>query len=160
SLAEPPIRANGLIYEPKYDGIRAIVEITAGPGSRPPAKAGGNKGVDIALYSRNGNDKTSQFPEIVEALRRVLGPRAPSMVLDGEIVAIDKTGQPLGFQHLQGRIHLTSPSDIERATREQPTALVLFDLLRDGTEDLRGRQLAARRLRLQERVHSRGRDAH
>ena len=74
------------------------------------------------------------------------------MLLDGEIVAVDGQGLPLGFQHIQGRIHLTSPADIERAERAQPAVLVLFDLLRDGREDLRGQPLAARRLRLQKLI--------
>ena len=160
SLAEPPLRAQGLVYEPKYDGIRAIVEVKGEAGIR----FGGRKAAEktnpgFVLYSRNGNDKTAQFPEIVAALGRVLGTRPGAMVLDGEIVAIDPAGRPLGFQHIQGRIHLTGPGEIERASREQPAALVLFDLLRDGADDLRGRPLAARRLRLQERIRPRGKDA-
>ena len=69
-----------------------------------------------------------------------------------ELVAVDESGKPLGFQSIQGRIHLASPAEIERARDEHPTALILFDLLRDGDEDLRGLPLAARRLRLQERI--------
>jgi bifunctional non-homologous end joining protein LigD len=160
SLAEPPLRAPGLVYEPKYDGIRAIVEIKGEAGIRSGGrKAAGKTNPGFVLYSRNGNDKTAQFPEIVAALGRVLGTRPRAMVLDGEIVAIDPDGQPLGFQHIQGRIHLTGPAEIERASREQPAALVLFDLLRDGADDLRGRPLAARRIRLQERIRPRGKDA-
>src|SRR5262249_55724469 len=70
----------------------------------------------------------------------------------GEIVAIDSAGDPLGFQDIQGRIHLTGTAEIEHAEAQQPTALLMFDLLRDGDEDLRGQAMAARRLRLQERV--------
>ncbi len=51
---------------------------------------------------------------------------------------------------------LTSDADIANAERNQPAVLVLFDLLRDGKEDLRGVPLAARRLRLQERIRPRG----
>src|SRR5262249_48076457 len=42
--------------------------------------------------------------------------------------------------------------EIEHAEQQQPTALLMFDLLRDGDEDLRGQAFAARRLRLQERI--------
>jgi bifunctional non-homologous end joining protein LigD len=143
SLEEPPLVQAGLVYEPKYDGIRALVDI------RPPDKKGAPS---VALYSRNGREKHVQFPGIVNALatigRRLKGP----VLLDGEIVAVDGQGMPLGFQHLQGRIHLTSPADIERAERAQPAALVLFDMLRDNREDLRGLPLAARRLRLQQTI--------
>ena len=74
--------------------------------TRPPASAAPH----VAIYSRNGNEKTAQFPAIVEgaasrSAARLKGP----VVLDGEIVAVDPAGRPLGFQHIQGRIHLTSP---------------------------------------------------
>src|SRR2546422_927448 len=90
SLADAPLTDPQLVYEPKYDGIRAIAEVAVkGP---------------VRLWSRLGNEKTGQFPEIAEALerwgRRLKGP----VVLDGEIVALDRKGNPTGFQHLQGRI--------------------------------------------------------
>ncbi len=143
SLEEPPINQAGLVYEPKYDGIRALVDV------RPPAKRGGKP--TVALYSRNGREKHAQFPGIVRALAAMARKLDGPLLLDGEIVAVDARGVPLGFQHIQGRIHLTSAGDIERAERAQPAALVLFDILRDGNEDLRGQPLAARRLRLQKR---------
>src|SRR5262249_51544266 len=42
--------------------------------------------------------------------------------------------------------------DVERIDRSQPVAIIAFDLLRDGDEDLRGRSLTDRRARLEERV--------
>lgn len=134
-LDKPPLKQKGLLYEPKYDGIRAIVEITPDAGAR--------------IWSRNGHDKTGQFPGIVTALEKA-GPRltAPA-VLDGEIVALDENGRPAGFQQLQGRIHVTTPRDIERLDRAQPTALILFDLLKDGGTDLCRLPLVARRVRLE-----------
>ena len=74
------------------------------------------------------------------------------LVLDGELVALDKNGAPTGFQKLQGRIHLIGSSDVERVDRDQPVALILFDLLRDGDDDLRGLPLAERRTRLEARL--------
>ena len=131
SLQEPPVTQPGLVYEPKYDGIRAIVEIQAG---------------SISIYSRNGNDKTRQFPAIARALKALAARLKGPVVLDGEIVAVDRDNRPLGFQHIQGRIHRMSDGDIANAEREQPAVLVLFDILRDGDEDLRGLPLAARTL--------------
>jgi bifunctional non-homologous end joining protein LigD len=144
SLADPPIAQRGLIYEPKYDGIRALVDLEPN-GARGTAPR-------VALFSRNGNDKTAQFPEIVRALETIGQSLGAPVLLDGEIVATDAAATPLGFQHIQGRIHLTGAAEIARAARDQPAALVLFDILRDGRDDLRGRTLAERRLRLQERV--------
>jgi bifunctional non-homologous end joining protein LigD len=141
SLDSPPIIGHGLIYEPKYDGIRAIVDVR--PATRPGAKP------LVALYSRNGREKHAQFPEIVDALQQVTRRLDRPIVLDGEIVAVSPKGRPLGFQHIQGRIHLIGPSEIADAAAAHPAAIVVFDLLRDGDEDLRGEPMAARRLRLQ-----------
>jgi bifunctional non-homologous end joining protein LigD len=145
SLEEPPIAQAGLVYEPKYDGIRALVAL------EPASRAG--RAPAVAIYSRNGREKHAQFPEIVSALARMAAKLDAPLLLDGEIVAIDAGGRPLGFQFIQGRIHLTSEADIARAARTQPAALILFDILREGREDLRGQPFAARRLRLQARIH-------
>jgi bifunctional non-homologous end joining protein LigD len=144
SLDEPPLHQVGLVYEPKYDGIRALVDV------RPGSQRG--QAPTVALYSRNGREKSAQFPGIVRALTEIAAKLSGPLLLDGEIVAVDGQGTPLGFQHIQGRIHLTSAGDIERAERAQPAALVLFDILRHGSEDLRGQPLAARRLRLQKLI--------
>ena len=116
SLEPAPLESARLAYEPKYDGIRALVDV------RPPARRGGEP--KVALYSRNGREKHAQFPGIVRALAAMAGKLDGPVLLDGEIVAVDARGVPLGFQHLQGRIHLTSIGDIERAERAQPAALV------------------------------------
>jgi ATP-dependent DNA ligase len=149
ALDEPPLSHRGMIYEPKYDGIRALVDL------RPPEKKGAAP--QVAVYSRNGREKAAQFPEIVEVLSAMARALKAPLLLDGEIVATDRQGRPLGFQHIQGRIHLTSAPDIARARVEQPAALILFDLLRDGDDDLRGQPLAARRLKLQDPHPSEGR---
>jgi bifunctional non-homologous end joining protein LigD len=146
SLADAPITQRGLAYEPKYDGIRALIDI------EPGARRGKDREPRIAVYSRNGNDKTAQFPEIVRTLATVARDLRAPVLLDGEIVATNDATTPLGFQHIQGRIHLTSAADIAHAADRQPAALILFDILRDGNEDLRGRPMAERRLRLQERL--------
>src|SRR4030095_10808301 len=97
SLAEPPTHQRGLMYEPKYDGIRAIVDLQPASRGAPPR---------VAVYSRHGNDKSAHFPEIVAALAKLSRSLQGPLVLDGEIVATDKASTPLGFQHIQGRIHL------------------------------------------------------
>ncbi len=138
TLADPPLTGKQLVYEPKYDGIRAIAEIA-------PARSA----VAARLWSRLGNEKTSQFPSAVRELEK-LGTRLDRpVVLDGEIVALDAHGRPSGFQKLQGRIHLLGTKDVERLERSQPVAYIAFDLLRDGDEDLRGLPLSERRVRLE-----------
>jgi bifunctional non-homologous end joining protein LigD len=134
TLEEAPLHASGLVYEPKYDGIRALIEIT--PKQRTP----------VCIWSRLGNDKTAQFPDIVAALaRRASTLRAP-LVLDGEIVALDERGEPAGFQQLQNRIHLTEANSQTATSR---VAFIAFDVLRDGSEDLRPLPFVERRARLE-----------
>lgn len=141
SLDPPPVAQAGMVYEPKYDGIRALIDLR-------PATAG--EPAHIAMYSRNGHAKTHQFPAIVAVLKKLAGKIDGPLLLDGEIVATGARGRPLPFGRLQGRIHLTAATDIARAEKAQPAALILFDLLRDGDRDIRGLSLAARRLRLQD----------
>ncbi|HEY2908158.1 MAG TPA: DNA ligase D [Vicinamibacterales bacterium] len=158
SLADAPLDDPELVYEPKYDGIRAIVEVA------PRAKSG-----DVRLWSRLGNDKTRQFPEIVAALRTWSARLEAPVVLDGEVVALDAKGRPTGFQQLQGRIHLT---EVDESAGGGKVALIAFDLLRNGARDLRGRPFLERRaelerlfgdtgsplLRISEMVRGNGRD--
>ncbi|MEP7307394.1 MAG: DNA ligase D [Acidobacteriota bacterium] len=134
SLADAPLTDPQLVYEPKYDGIRAIVEIE-GPRA-------------VRLWSRLGNEKTGQFPEIAQALQKWAHRRDDfPLILDGEIVALDAAGTPAGFQKLQGRIHLSSAESASAPLG--PTALIVFDLLRSGTTDYRDRPLTERRAALE-----------
>ena len=132
-LEDAPLEGKGLVYEPKYDGIRALVEITP---ARPAA---------VRLWSRLGNDKTAQFPDLVAALSRFARNLKGAVVLDGEVVALDEHGEPAGFQRLQNRIHLTESNSRSAAGR---VAFIAFDILRNGDEDLRPLPLTVRRSRL------------
>ncbi len=137
-LAEPPLTGVGLVYEPKYDGIRAIALVE--PATPVPA---------VHLWSRQGNDKTAQFADVAGALaewgRGFPGP----VVLDGEIVALDAGGRPAGFQQLQRRMHIKVPGYQSRTpivgSAQQPAAFIAFDVLRVDGEDLRAQPLSARR---------------
>jgi len=135
STADAPLDDPQLIYEPKYDGIRAIAAVAPGGAVR--------------LWSRLGNEKTKQFPEIVHTLAewsRAL--RAP-VVVDGEIVALDAAGEPAGFQQLQGRIHLAGGPPSAAGDSLPTVAYIAFDLLSDGGADLRDRPLIERRAALE-----------
>src|SRR5678816_3448108 len=109
SLEDAPLHQRGLVYEPKYDGIRALVDL------RPPQH---KQPVRVAIYSRNGIEKTAQFPAVVRVLAAIAGRLDAPVLLDGELVATDEKSVPLGFQHLQGRIHLIHAADIERAEKQ------------------------------------------
>jgi bifunctional non-homologous end joining protein LigD len=148
TLEEPPLCDPHLVYEPKYDGIRAVVEVEPGTGSD-----------GVRIWSRLGNEKTAQFPELIGTLDRFRRKLKGPVLLDGEIVALDESGEPAGFQRLQGRIHLTGPSGSQGAA-PTPVALIAFDVLRDGSEDLRALPLTARRARLERIIGAFGRGVH
>ena len=135
---EPGLTLKEYVYEPKVDGIRAIVEVLPGT---PKAS--------VRMWSRNGNEKTAQFPDIVDAVGTWLKKITAPIVLDGELVALDADMRPASFQRLQHRIHVTVPGFNSKkqilSPEEQPVALVAFDLLRDGDRDLRNLCLYERR---------------
>jgi bifunctional non-homologous end joining protein LigD len=69
-------RGSGWVYEPKWDGYRAIVTVSGG---------------EATLTSRNGNDLTERFREV--ARDAALGIGSSDAVLDGEICALDEQGR-------------------------------------------------------------------
>jgi bifunctional non-homologous end joining protein LigD len=77
----------------------------------------------VVLKSRNGNDVTGAYPEIVAAFDRLRA--ADTFVADGEIVAF--VGEQTSFQQLQRRIHLRAADRI--AAVAVPISFHLFDLL-------------------------------
>jgi bifunctional non-homologous end joining protein LigD len=124
------------VYEVKYDGVRVVAHATAA-GAR--------------LVTRNGREKTAQFPEVVEALREAARAAGRPLVLDGELVALVK-GKPARFQEIQDRVHLGDEAEVRRRVDSDPAALVAFDILADGDEVLMEEPWTARRERLEARV--------
>jgi bifunctional non-homologous end joining protein LigD len=138
---ELPAGANW-IFEPKYDGMRVIAEVS----SR-----------QVRLVTRNGKDKSTQFPELVLALRELARRAGRPLLVDGEVVARKRrrrrrpeaAPEASEFQQLQARMHLKEPEEIVRLAVESPTTLVAFDLLRDGRSSLMARPWRDRRERLE-----------
>ncbi len=118
----------GWTYEPKWDGFRTIVAVAA-DGS-------------VRLVSRDGRPLGRYFPEVL-ALVEAAG--AGPFVADGEIVRV--ADGSMEFDELQLRLH-PAESRVRKLAAEIPATLVLFDLLREGGDDLGGLPLAARRTRL------------
>jgi len=143
--AEVPLTSERLVYEPKYDGIRALVAIE--PPSTRSARSG--RAAAVTIRSRNGHDKTPQFPDLVAAFERMAARLRGPLLVDGEIVAIDERGRPASFTRLQKRIHLTGAKAVAGLARAQPVIYKAFDLLRAGDEDLRRLPFSDRRIRLQ-----------
>jgi bifunctional non-homologous end joining protein LigD len=114
------IPGDGWTFEPKYDGIRVLAFVTDD---------------DAVLITRNGKDKSAQFPEIVEALRAIAAKKKKDFVLDGEIVALID-GEPGRYQDLQSRMHVKESNLIERHRTSTPSAFILFDILVSSKEVL------------------------
>ena len=76
TLVRAPFSNPDWIFEPKWDGFRAICYMRDG---------------EVRFVSRRRNDLTAKFPELQSIAESV---KARSAVLDGEIVALDENGMP------------------------------------------------------------------
>ncbi|MCE4025534.1 ATP-dependent DNA ligase [Microbacterium sp. Au-Mic1] len=124
--------AGGLLYEPKWDGFRGLVSWD---------------GETVEIGSRGAKPLTRYFPELVEAVPRLLtGP----CLLDGEIVvATGPVGsQRLDWESLSQRIH-PAASRVQRLSVETPAMFIAFDLLAEGNDDLQSLPFGERRARLE-----------
>jgi bifunctional non-homologous end joining protein LigD len=122
---EPRSHADWM-YEPKLDGYRVIAYV---------------ENDTVFLQSRRGIDLTALFPEVVAELKQQC---VDSMILDGEIVALDQTGKP-SFNALQNRAQNKNPRDLKNAQRESPVILLCFDLLHFAGLNLRNATWLERR---------------
>ena len=122
----PP--GDGWLFEPKWDGFRAIVF---------------RDGDSLLLQSRDRKPLNRYFPELEEPIRRHVPARC---VLDGEIVIAGPAG--LDFTALTLRIH-PAASRVALLAKESPASIVFWDLLAEGDEDLRPRPFRERRSRLE-----------
>lgn len=134
SVAEDVPRDRGWTFEQKYDGMRVVAAASAR---------------STRLLTRNGRDKRAQFPEIASALSALARRLGRSLIVDGEIVALVR-GKPAAFQALQSRLHRSR--GIDTVVENAPSAIVLFDILRDGRSNLMRLPLAERRAALEEIV--------
>ena len=121
-------RGEGWIFEPKWDGFRALVF---------------RDGDEIVIQSREGKPLDRYFPEVVAALRAGLPARC---VLDGELVIA--RGDALDFEALQLRLH-PAASRVKLLSTEIPAGIVFFDVLCEGERDLRAAPFAERRATLE-----------
>jgi ATP-dependent DNA ligase len=118
----------GQFYEPKWDGFRAIVF---------------RDGDEVEIGSRRERPMTRYFPDVVQAVRRGLPPRA---VIDGEIVIAGDGG--LDFWALRQRIH-PAASRVGLLAGQTAASFVAFDLLALGDDDLTVAPFAERRAALE-----------
>ena len=120
--------AGDFLYEPKWDGFRAIVY---------------RGDADLYIQSRESKPLDRYFPELHDALLAAL---PPGCVVDGEIVIVTEHG--LDFDALQMRLH-PAASRVEKLSRAVPSSFVAFDLLAEGGKDIRSAPQRERRKRLE-----------
>ncbi|NHC22199.1 ATP-dependent DNA ligase [Nocardioides sp. IC4_145] len=118
----------GTVYEPKWDGYRAILERTS---------------AGCRVWSRKGADLAAGFPEIVQAALEQL---EPGTVIDGELV-VWRDGR-LDFGALAPRLAYRG----RRGPRADlpPASFLAFDVLAAGDVDLRTKPLRDRRAVLEQ----------
>ena len=116
------------LYEPKWDGFRAIVF---------------RSGSDVFIQSRDLRPLDRYFPDLHDAC---LARLPHGSVFDGEIVIATSRG--LDFDALQLRLH-PAASRVAKLAQETPAAFVAFDALAVDGEDLRTRPQSERRARLE-----------
>ena len=117
----------GFLFEPKWDGFRALVF----------------RGAETYLQSRDLRPLNRYFPELEKALHEAL---PKGCVLDGEIVIATPHG--LDFDALQMRLH-PAASRVARLSKETPASFVAFDLLAAGGKSTMELPQAERRARLE-----------
>lgn len=120
----PVIATQDFAAEWKYDGIR--VQLVTGSGS-------------ARLYSRNGDDISAAFPELVVQHSGVA-------TLDGELL-VKRSGEIAPFNDLQQRLNRKQPS--KKLLESHPAHLVVYDMLQDGPDDLRALSFIERRAHLE-----------
>ncbi|HKG71809.1 MAG TPA: non-homologous end-joining DNA ligase, partial [Nitrososphaeraceae archaeon] len=112
--ADTPFDNKDWVFEVKWDGVRAILLQNKAKGT-------------TKIQSRNGKDITHRYPEITKAMNSVLK-NNESVVLDGEIVVLNKEGIP-DFQMHQKRMNIESQKDIEFLSNNIPATYFVFDIL-------------------------------
>ena len=127
-LAEVLPPAGNYLFEPKWDGFRAIVFRGTS---------------DVFIQSRDLRPLDRYFPELHESL---LDKLPPDCVVDGEIVI--RTPHGLDFELLQLRLH-PAASRVAKLAKETPASFVGFDLLAADGASLMDAPQHERRARLE-----------
>lgn len=127
-VADELPREAGFMFEPKWDGFRAIVFRT---------------GDEVHIQSRDLRPLNRYFPELERALAQTL---PKGCVIDGEIVVVGAAG--LDFDALQQRLH-PAASRVAKLASATPASFVAFDLLAAGGRSTMELPQSERRTRLE-----------
>jgi len=123
----PRLDPTDFLAEWKWDGVR-VQAVREGGVTR--------------LYSRTGDDISAAFPDVVQAL-------AFEGAVDGELLVV-RDGAVAPFGDLQQRLNRKTAS--ARLVQDYPAAILAYDLLAEGAQDVRALPLTERRERLERLV--------
>ncbi|KPM15948.1 DNA ligase D [Citromicrobium sp. WPS32] len=126
TLVDEVPTGNGWMHEIKFDGYRALIAVS---------------GKDVTVWTRNQKDWTDKFGPLAEAIAAL---DLPPALIDGEIVALDKDGNP-DFSTLQSVLKRGHGSQGPK----DKLAFFAFDLLQVDGEDLTGHSNIERKERLE-----------
>lgn len=126
-------QGNDFIHEIKWDGVRGMVYLEAG---------------SMRIFTKKGNERTGFYPEL-NLLEKELG--AGQVVLDGELVALDASGQP-SFHNVLVRETVKSKRNLQYYLRNYPVKYMMFDILMSNGELLTNRYLSERKKILEQVV--------
>ncbi|MCO5599554.1 hypothetical protein L7F22_053660 [Adiantum nelumboides] len=124
--------------EYKYDGQRAQVHLL--------------KDGSIRIFSRNCEDTTSRFPDVLDIVRMAVRPGIQDIIFDAEIVAVDRVNNNklMAFQHLSTRERGRSGVAVSLESIKVDVCLFVFDLMYANGKPLVKATFGERRKRMQE----------
>ena len=140
TLIDKPFDNKEWVFEVKWDGVRAILFLHK------------TKGI-LKIVSRNGKTITHRYPEIIEAVKSssAIINCKESIILDGEIVILNREGQP-DFQSHQRRMNVDSIKDIQKLSHKMPATYYLFDILYIDGRNLQSLSFLERRKNLSDAI--------
>ncbi len=118
-------------FEYKYDGARVQIH---------------KQGDAVRIFSRRLTDVTQSLPEVVEAVKANV--KAGEAIVEGEVIAVDRSGYPIPFQHLMRRFKRVHA--VQDTAEKIPVRLYLFDILYLNGESLISLPFVQRRKSLAE----------
>jgi bifunctional non-homologous end joining protein LigD len=126
-----PFDGEDWLFEIKWDGYRAVAFVEGGK---------------VRLVSRNQNDLTARYPELKDLPQFI---KAKTVILDGEVVALDDEGRA-SFSLMQQRTGFRPGGRRAAANADVPVLYYAFDLLYLDGYDWRRMPLEARKQKLAE----------
>jgi ATP-dependent DNA ligase len=124
--AAESIKKENVIFEPKYDGTRMIVE---------------KEGPKLQFINRRGVVKNKTYPELADLNKQIKG----NVVLDGEIVVLDKEHPYGNFEKLARRDRLKDIEEIQARSEVLPLTYVVFDILKKDNKNIADLPLVERK---------------